>query len=171
MKQLEEQDDPDGTLFQAVRGRLSEIAAERERKLAKLAEVSEPLADDDNAVELLDALGGADAETLRSVSDDVLRRLFDAFRLTVTYDGRTGRALCRAVVSDDTLPAIQAVLDAIANPGPTSAQQARQAWMCVCVRRPRQGDGDMGTRHRRSRWVTASGSFPASKPRRQDLLR
>ena len=121
MKQLEEQDDPDGSLFQAVRGRLSEMSAERDRKLAKLAEVSEPLADDDNAVELLDALGEADAETLRSVSDDLLRRLFDAFRLNVTYDGRTGRALCRAVVSDDTLAAIQAVLDAIANPGPTSA--------------------------------------------------
>ena len=116
----------DGTLFQAVRGRLSEIAAERDRKLAKLAEVGEPLADDDNAVELLDALGEADAERLRSVSDDLLRHLFDAFRLTVTYDGRTGRALCRAVVSDDTLPAIQAVLDAIANPGPMSALTGAQ---------------------------------------------
>jgi DNA invertase Pin-like site-specific DNA recombinase len=114
VKQLEEQDDPDGTLFQAVRGRLSEIAAERDKKLARLAHVSEPLAADDDAVDLLDAIGQADAEGLRDASDDLLRRLFDAFRLTVTYDSRTGQARCRAVVSDDTLPAIQGALDAIA---------------------------------------------------------
>jgi hypothetical protein len=32
VKQLEEQDDPDGTLFHAVRDHLSEIAAERDCK-------------------------------------------------------------------------------------------------------------------------------------------
>ena len=117
VKQLEEQDDPDGTLFHAVRERLSEIAAERDRKLARLTEVSTPLASDADAVDLLEALPAADADGLRGASDDLLRRLFDAFRLTVTYDGRTGRALCRAVVSDDTLPTIQAALDAIARTG------------------------------------------------------
>jgi hypothetical protein len=95
----------------------SEIAAERDCKLARLTEVSTPLASDADAVDLLEVLPAADAEGLRDASDDLLRRLFDAFRLTVTYDGRTGRALCRAVVSDDTLPAIQGALDAIASTG------------------------------------------------------
>ena len=80
VKQLEEQDDPDGTLFHAVRERLSEIAAERERKLARLTEVSTPLASDADAVDLLEALPAADADGLRGASDDLLRRLFDAFR-------------------------------------------------------------------------------------------
>jgi hypothetical protein len=70
-----------------VRERLTAIAAERKRKLGRLTEVSTLLSSDADAVDLLEALPVADAEGLRDASSDVLRRLFDAFRLTVTYDG------------------------------------------------------------------------------------
>ena len=50
---------------------------------------------------------------MRAAPEELLRQLFDAFRLTVTYDGRNGRALCRVVVSDDTLPGVQAALTAV----------------------------------------------------------
>jgi hypothetical protein len=119
--------------------------------------VSEPLTADDDAVDLLDAIGQADADRLREAPDDLLRRLFGAFRLSVTYDGRTSRALCRAVVSDDTLPTIQAALDAIARatrPAGTGWRhiaaerpgRTRQESTFVCVWRPRQdaGQGEPG---------------------------
>jgi hypothetical protein len=113
VKQLDEQDDPDGTLFKAVRDRLSEISAERDRKLARLAAATEPLVEHEDASDLLDALGNPDVEELRAAPEELLRQLFDAFRLTVTYDGRTRRARCRVVVSDDTLPGAQAALTAV----------------------------------------------------------
>ena len=120
VKQLEEQDDPDGTLFHAVRDRLSEIATERDRKVGRLAVASEPLVRHEDALDLLDALGEPDPDALRSAPESMMRQVFDAFRLRVTYDGRTGDALCRAVVSDDTLPAIQDALAGIQRGGGTA---------------------------------------------------
>ena len=66
IQQLEEQDDPDGTLFHAVRERLTEIATERDRKVGRLAVASGPLVRHEDALDLLDALGEPDPDALRS---------------------------------------------------------------------------------------------------------
>jgi len=65
-----------------------------------------------NAEELLDQLVHADAEDLRDAPEAILRALFDAFRLRVTYDNRTGEATCRVVLSDDTLLGVDGALQA-----------------------------------------------------------
>lgn len=106
--QLEDRDDPDGSVFRAVRGRLSELTAERERKLAKLGALLDHLgrgADDDEPA-VLDDLPIARLVDLIDAPEAVLRCIFDALRLRLVYDGRTGTADCTVTVTDDTLTAV-----------------------------------------------------------------
>ncbi len=116
VQQLEEHDDPDdGVLFRAVRDRLKKLAATREHKVARLKESLDAVdaAGTGGAQELLDRLVTVGVDELRGAPEAILRSLFDAFRLRVTYDAQTGTAVCRVVVSDDTLPGIHGAIAAV----------------------------------------------------------
>ncbi len=113
IQRLEDMDDPDGSLLRAVRDRHRELTVERDEKLATLDKLTETLSRTGaGAEELLGRLFEADANALRDAPEDALRALFDAFRLRVTYDSRTREAVCRVVLSDDTLPGVQGALHA-----------------------------------------------------------
>ena len=124
VRQLEERDDPDGTLFADIRERirqLDELDEERRARLAVLTAGDEAV-NDPAAIDLVDELIVADIDVLRAAPEPVLRRLFDAFQLRMTYDWRTGHAVCRVVVRDDTIPAANGALQAAQAPhGATSA--------------------------------------------------
>ena len=111
VQRLEDIDDPDGSLLRAVRDRHRELTVERDEKLATLAAITDSLSlTGAGAEDLLDRLVHADADALRDAPEAILRALFDAFRLRVSYDNRTGEAVCRVVLSDDTLPGAQSAL-------------------------------------------------------------
>jgi hypothetical protein len=160
VKQLEEQDDQDGSVFRAVRERLSELTAERQQKLSKLGALLDRIGQgsdghDDAAV--LDDLPTARLSDLIDASEAVLRMLFDALRLRVVYDGRTGEADCTVTVTDDTLAGVWGAIAAmsagdaadppsggLAKNGPTGAQ----GHPFPSAVRPRQ-DSNLRTRLRR----------------------
>ena len=94
--QLEERDDPDGTVFRAVRERLAELTADRQKKLARLGALLDLIgqgSDADDAA-VLDDLPIARLDDLIDAPEAVLRTVFDALRLRLVYDGRTGEADC-----------------------------------------------------------------------------
>jgi len=116
VKQLEDRDDPDGTIFRAVRERLSELTAERQHKLAKLGAVLDLMghgADADNDADVLDELPIATVADLSGAPEPIMRTLFSALRLRVVFDGRTGDADCTVTVTDDTLTAVWGAVTAL----------------------------------------------------------
>ena len=114
IRQLESHDDADGSLFDLVCARIRELDAQRDQKRARLALLAPEAMDGDGeaALALVDRVVTADADRLRAAPEPVLRTVFDAFRLRVTYDATTGMALCRVVLRPDTLPAANAALQA-----------------------------------------------------------
>ena len=106
VRQLEDLDDPDGSFLRDVQERHRGLTAERDEKLNRLA----PLADATPvvlpSVDLLERIIAADVETLRGAPEALLRAVFDAFRLRVVYDGRSGEARCRVTVTDDSVATI-----------------------------------------------------------------
>src|SRR5205807_2044864 len=122
VQRLEDIDDPDGSLLRAVRDRHRELTIERDEKLTALAAITDSLSSTGAGAEgLIEQLIQADAEALRDAPEAALRALFDAFRLRVTYDARTGEAVCRVVLSDDTLAGVQGALQAALSPTTTTA--------------------------------------------------
>jgi hypothetical protein len=115
VKQLEDQDDPDGTIFRAVRERLSELTAERQAKLAKLGALLDRMGQGDDADDpaVLDDLPIARLADLIDAPESTLRTIFDALRLRVVFDGRTGDADCTVTVTDDTLTAVWGAVTAL----------------------------------------------------------
>lgn len=117
VQQLEDIDDPDGSLLRAVRDRHRELTIERDAKAATLATITDSLSPTGaGAEDLLNQLVHADTATLRDAPEAILRALFDAFRLRVTYDHRNREATCRVVLSDTTLPGIHGALHAALTP-------------------------------------------------------
>ena len=117
VQRLEDMDDFDGSLLRAVRDRHRELTVERDEKVATLAAISDSLSPSAaGAEDLLDRLIHADADDLRDAPEAILRAMFDAFRLRVSYDNRTGEATCRVVLSDDTLPGVHGALHAALTP-------------------------------------------------------
>ncbi|MDQ3756253.1 MAG: hypothetical protein M3394_00145 [Actinomycetota bacterium] len=117
--QLEDRDDPDGSVFRAVRERLSELTAERERKLAKLGAILDKIgqgSDADDAA-VLDDLPIIGLDDLLGAPEPLLRTVLDALRLRLVYDGRTGVADCTVTVTDDTLTAIWGAAHALSGAG------------------------------------------------------
>ncbi|MDQ6909603.1 MAG: hypothetical protein M3Z84_02270 [Actinomycetota bacterium] len=95
VQRLEDMDDSDGSLLRAVRDRHRELTGQRDEKVATLATITDSLSPSAAGGEdLLDRLVHADADALRDAPEAVLRALFDAFRLRVSYDNRTGEAVC-----------------------------------------------------------------------------
>jgi hypothetical protein len=78
---LESDDDPEGILFRRVRERLSELEQDRTQKLDELRALdAEHLDIGPGAIELLDELPVGEG-LFASAPDDVLRQLFQTFRL------------------------------------------------------------------------------------------
>ena len=122
VQRLEDIDDPDGSLLRAVRDRHRELTVERDEKIATLATITDSLSPSAaGAEDLLDRLVHADSEDLRDAPEATLRALFDAFRLRVSYDARTGEAVCRVVLSDDTVPGVHGALQAALTPASAAA--------------------------------------------------
>jgi site-specific DNA recombinase len=106
VEQLESLDDPDGAFLREVQGRHRKLTAERDEKLNRLAELAEAVPGAEPATDLLDRILMADVERLRQSPEPMLRQVFDAFRLRVVYDGRTGTANCRVTITDESLATI-----------------------------------------------------------------
>lgn len=100
-----------------MRERLSELTAERERKLAKLGGLLDQLGrgSDDDDPGVLDDLPIARLDDLSDAPEAVLRRIFDALRLRLVYDGRTGTADVTVTVTDDTLTAVWGAIGALSD--------------------------------------------------------
>ena len=164
VQRLEDIDDLDGSLLRAVRDRHRELTVERDDKHATLATITESLSPSSaGADELLDQLVHADAETLRDAPEAILRALFDAFRLRVNYDNRTGEATCRVVLSDDTMPGVHGALQAALTPAVSPA------------RGPGTDDGDKTAASAATGQLPHTGRDPrfpsAWRPRQESNLR
>jgi site-specific DNA recombinase len=103
VRKLEVDDDPEGILFRRVRERLSELEHERLLKIKELEPLeAEQLESVPGAVELLDELPIGE-DLLASAPDDVLRQLFQTFRLEVRFDKPSHRANCRVTIDEDSV--------------------------------------------------------------------
>ena len=112
---------------------------------------------DDDEPAVLDDLPIARLDDLIDAPEAVLRCIFDALRLRLVYDGRTGAADCTVTGTDDTLTAvwgaIGALSDAAGTGGPadgleTNGATGAQGRLFPSVVRPRQ-DSNLRTRLRR----------------------
>ena len=99
-----EHDDPRGVLFRRIRDRLEELEQDRLAKLEELRslEEEEDPGREAQAVELLEGLPVL-PEGLSSAPEELLRRLFECFRLNVSYEKPTNLAHVRVSISEDTV--------------------------------------------------------------------
>lgn len=104
LRSLELTDDPDGELTREINTRLIELRTETDRLTTQLAEL-DTAQDTRPAPALLDALPMAPIDLAR-LPHDHARNLFDAFRLEVHFDKRTGTARCQVTLTADSLPTL-----------------------------------------------------------------
>ncbi|MWA07166.1 hypothetical protein F8568_043890 [Actinomadura sp. LD22] len=90
-------EDGDGDLIRDIRHRSTALSAERNTKLDELAahERERPVR---SCPELLDLIPVGEVD-LASAPEPVLRRLFEAFRLEISYDRRSGIADCKVTLT------------------------------------------------------------------------
>jgi hypothetical protein len=103
VRNLEHDDDPRGVMFRRVRDRLEELEQDRLAKLEELRtlEEAEDPGREAQAVEVLEGLPVL-PEGLSSAPEERLRRLFECFRLNVSYEKPTNLAHVRVSISEDT---------------------------------------------------------------------
>jgi site-specific DNA recombinase len=103
IRSLELDDDPDGVVFRRVRERLGELDRERRAAFDELTALeSEEPAANSASVDLLDRLPLGTMD-LTSAPEEVLRRLFEAFRLEIRYDPQFHQARCEVWIGEDSL--------------------------------------------------------------------
>ncbi len=109
MRNLELDDDPDGLMFRRIRDRLEELEQDRLAKVEELRrlEQEEDTGPEPQAVELLEALPVL-PEGLSSAPEERLRRMFECFRLSVSYEKQTNLAHVRVSISEDTVEQVLA---------------------------------------------------------------
>ncbi|MGH2654816.1 MAG: hypothetical protein ACRDHV_10780, partial [Actinomycetota bacterium] len=109
MRNLEFDDDPDGLMFRRIRDRLEELEQDRLAKLEELRrlEEEEDTGREAQAVELLEALPVL-PQGLSSAPEERLRRMFEYFRLRVSYEKSTNVAHVRVSISEDTVEQVLA---------------------------------------------------------------
>jgi hypothetical protein len=106
VRKLELDDDPEGVLFRRVRERLSELEDERLLKFNELQALeAEQLETGPEAVELLDELPIGEG-LFASAPDDVLRQLFQTFRLEVRFDKPSHRANCQVTIDEGSVASL-----------------------------------------------------------------
>lgn len=95
-------------IFRRVRERLAELERQRLEKVEKLRALeAEAPQDDPGDVDLLDELPIV-AGGLSQAPEDILRRIFQALRLSMRYDKVAGRASCEVAISEDALDEVLA---------------------------------------------------------------
>jgi hypothetical protein len=103
VRNLELDDDADGVTFRRIRERMDELENERLRKLNDLHALREEEPEAGSASpELLEHLPVGDVN-LASAPENLLRRIFESFRLQVRYDKVASWATCRVVIREDAL--------------------------------------------------------------------
>ncbi|GAA2141631.1 recombinase family protein [Actinomadura napierensis] len=97
VRKLELLEDGDGDLMRDIRQRSAALSAERNAKLDELAahERQRPVR---SCPELLDLISVGEVD-LTGAPEPVLRRLFEAFRLEISYDKRSGIADCKVTLT------------------------------------------------------------------------
>ena len=104
LRSLELTDDPDGELTREINTRLIELRTEGDRLASQLAAL-DTAEEIEPAPALLDALPITPLDLAR-LPHEHARALFDAFRLEVHFDKRTGTARCQVTLTADSLPAL-----------------------------------------------------------------
>jgi site-specific DNA recombinase len=113
---LETTDDPDGVLVQDVTRRLNELVEQQRAAIADLQHHrANPPDADGQAPELLDRIGRVSHAKLDATPEPVLRTLFDAFGLTVSYDPAAKLATVEVTVDDESLPGIESAVRTVAD--------------------------------------------------------
>ena len=113
MLTLETQDDPDGSLFERVRGRVGELARQEQQLREELRALDAEIATIP-IVEpaLLDDLPTTPIE-LGLVPEPVLRPLLDSLRLEIRYDRRTHKATCKVSLDEAAVSATNALVSVL----------------------------------------------------------
>ena len=118
MRTLETEDDPSGMMFSRVRERMAELEQDRRVKLQEIEDLaSSPPSIRSPATDLLERLPVVEAE-LSLAPENVLRPLFDAFRLEVRYSRPSNHCTIRVTISDDSLDSLVAAIEQIGKEGP-----------------------------------------------------
>lgn len=90
-------------MFRKVRERLDEIDQERRGKEEELSRLEpEELENDPGGPELLDLLPSGRAD-FAPATEEIMRRIFDVFRLRVRYNKTSNKAFIRVTITADAL--------------------------------------------------------------------
>jgi hypothetical protein len=115
---LENDDDPGGMMFRRIRERLAELERQRLDALDKLRKLeAAALPTQPGNVDLLDELPLLD-QGLSGVSEDLLRPVLEALRLTVRYDKAADHARVQVAISEESLDEVLAALCTLAFSAP-----------------------------------------------------
>ncbi|MFI6391503.1 recombinase family protein [Nonomuraea sp. NPDC050540] len=103
---LEITDDPTGDLARDIQERMAALASQKADKVAQLRDLERkpPVR---QAPDLLDALPTG-VPSLDGLPEELLRRLFDVFRLRVRYDRATHIATCTVTLTGDAIDVARA---------------------------------------------------------------
>jgi site-specific DNA recombinase len=118
--QLEMLDEPHSEVAGDVRSRVAELYEERRGARERL-EQARSSAPEPAAPELLDTLP-ISRDELGELPETLLRALFEAFRLQVTYDRPAHRLTIRVTLSAETLPELQHAAENVLTPGAPEAR-------------------------------------------------
>lgn len=103
LRAIEENDDPDGSVFAEIAERRAQLDHDRDRKLAELDDLQETMPADPGSVDILTHLPELEIK-LGLLPTDRLRRLLDAFAVQILHDVRTNRVAFRATISQQAAP-------------------------------------------------------------------
>ncbi|SBW16962.1 hypothetical protein FDG2_0003 [Candidatus Protofrankia californiensis] len=111
---LETTDDLDEALRQDINRRSAEITDEQETKRRDVADLrAHPPTQTGSDTELFDLLGTISRAELDHIPEELLRDLFDAYGLEITYDARVNLVTCTVRVDENSLPIIAGVTGAV----------------------------------------------------------
>ncbi|MEV6694403.1 recombinase family protein, partial [Micromonospora sp. NPDC051196] len=119
LRVIEENDDPDGSVFAEIAERRAELDRDREIKTAELAHLEETMPTNPGSADILADLPEMEIK-LGLLPTDRLRRLLDAFAVQIHHDVRTNQVSFRATVSQHAAPHLARLTRATAS-GPRTA--------------------------------------------------
>lgn len=105
VRNLELIEKPDKEFIRDINERRAELQAQKENLEQQMAELEEQVYQAPNP-DLLSRLPVAPVD-LALMPDELSRRLFEALRLEIHYDGVTNEAMCRITLTGDTIEAVE----------------------------------------------------------------
>ena len=119
---IETTDDLNPELREDINRRSAEISNDRVAKRRELADLrAHPPTQTGSDTDLFDLLGSVTRTELALVPDELLRDLFEAYGLEITYDAHANSITCMVNIDDHNLPIVSSVTSAIQKtPNPTS---------------------------------------------------